>query len=208
MDGGCGGWWRWMMIRKNLLKHFSWPLFTDDSGGMILPAMSLTISCVAHWRMIQTDQHSKRITWPFTSTGAAPSIEIGSLKISFSRKHEESHDRFIVAERSEHVKPWQPNISKKEKTTTAGCLWHLNWGDWVYPSIPIIVIYHNPHRPRYFRRQMNLKSYGVESAAELVDLVKDAAWNLRNFLRWLSLSPPTIFVSPWSGGFYRTRGWN
>ena len=49
---------------------------------------------------------------------------------------------------------------------------------------------------------MNLKSYGVESAAELVDLVKDAAWNLSNFLRWLSLSPPTMVVSPWSGGFY------
>lgn len=89
----------------------------------------------------------------------------------FFRKHEECHDRFFAAEKSEHVKFWQYLILQQGAYDIK-----LRW------SSCVSKYFH--HRPRYYRRAMNFKSYGVESAEELVDLVKDAAWNLRNSVFW------------------------
>lgn len=185
----CDVWW-WMMTWNRDWHMFLGPLFTARRFWFPWFRQPWVSPSVVARRMIQTDQHSKRITWPFTSTSAAPkrALKLNHWKsVFFFRKHEECHDRFFAAEKSEHVKFWQYLLLQQGAYDIK-----LRW------SSCVSKYFH--HRPRYYRRAMNFKSYGVESAEELVDLVKDAAWNLRNSvfgLSWPKTYHACFTLFPW-----------
>ena len=153
--------WNMFLDPSFTARRFWFPWFRQPWVSPLHP-----FACRGGWSR-QTNIQENHLAFYFNKCSSEEGIEIGSLKLSFFfKKHEECHDRFFAAEKSEHVKFWQYLLQQGAYDIK------LRW------SSCVSKYFH--HRPRYYRRAMNFKSYGVESAEELVDLVKDAAWNLRN----------------------------
>ena len=115
----CDVWW-WMMTCNRDWNMFLGPLFTARRFWFPWFRQPWVSPSVVARRMIQTDQHSKRITWPFTSTSAAPKR---ALKLD--------HWKSVFFQETWGM-PWQILCCWKEWTcqvlaisyTAAGCLWH------------------------------------------------------------------------------------